>query len=89
MKRKFLDLELSEIIQAINKTDAPALFTINEKVMMPEADVLLCTYKNKRINIKVDFHYGASVEPLDKLDHNCISEIEDLIMRNIEIKNLK
>jgi hypothetical protein len=61
--KKFFELELIEIIEAINEIDASPLFIINEKVMIPEADVLLCSYRNKRINIKVDLQPAAQSLP--------------------------
>jgi hypothetical protein len=52
--------------------------------MIPEADILLCTYKGKRINIKVDLAYGASIEALDDVPQKYFDEIEKIIMSNID-----
>lgn len=48
---------------------------------IPEADVLCCRYKGKRLNVKFDMNYGVCVEAIDDLLKNEIIEIV-VLMKN-------
>jgi hypothetical protein len=80
--KKFTDLHNNYISEAI-KINVSESFVINDQVMIPEVDILLCTYKSKRVNIKVDLKYGASIEAVDEVPQKYFEEIEKLIMSNL------
>lgn len=49
---------------------------------MPEADVLLCKYLGRRININIDLAYGAETCSIDIFSDEEINKLEKIIMEN-------
>lgn len=84
MARNFIDLDVNEIKLAINRAADASIIVIKDEVFIAEADVLICQYKNLRVNVKVDLVYGAVIEPVDKLTTADVDEIKDLIVRNLD-----
>lgn len=76
MTKEFLDLDIAEIKHAINTAGKGSSLVVIDDVFIPEADVLVCEYCGKRVNIKVDLAYGADVEPIDSLTR---AEIDDIV----------
>ena len=85
MTKKFIDLDVAEIKNAINRTGTASNLVIKDEVFIPEADILICEYKNTRVNIKVDLAYGANIEPVGRLAETDVDEIKELIMKNIDL----
>ncbi|BBH11274.1 hypothetical protein CH06BL_05220 [Chromobacterium haemolyticum] len=50
---------------------------------MPEADILICRYKGKNLNIKIDLAYGAEICPVDSFSPQEIKDLEDSIVANV------
>lgn len=63
--KHFYKLSVTEIKKAISKIPETEGLIIEDEVLMPEADVLLCRYRGLRFNIRVDVVYGAEAEPID------------------------
>ncbi|CAB3759026.1 MULTISPECIES: hypothetical protein [Burkholderia] len=48
---------------------------LEQRVSIPEADVLCCRYKGERFNVKFDLDYGVSVDRVGKLSGDDVAEI--------------
>ncbi|KFG98877.1 hypothetical protein GQ56_0102610 [Burkholderia paludis] len=48
---------------------------LEQRVSIPEADVLCCCYKGERFNVKFDLDYGVSVDRVGKLSGDDVAEI--------------
>ncbi|WP_089086422.1 hypothetical protein [Aquitalea magnusonii] len=79
---KFINLETVEIKNAIKKINNKLIIEVLEEGVMPEADVLLCKYLGRRINIKVDLDYGAEICGIDVFSDEEINELEKIIIEN-------
>ena len=53
--------------------------TLEKAALIPEADVLCCRYKGKRLNVKFDLDYGVCIEAVDILSNNEFTEVVDLL----------
>ncbi|VWC43136.1 hypothetical protein BAR24066_07137 [Burkholderia arboris] len=53
----------------------PGDIVFEQRVSIPEADVLYCRYKGERFNVKFDLDYGVSVDPVGKLSGEDVAEI--------------
>jgi hypothetical protein len=82
MKVGFSELNVRQIASAIEKIGDPSIIRILEEGMIPEADVLLCEYFGKRVNLIVDLAYRAEVAPVDTFAKDAVSKIEALILDN-------
>lgn len=63
--KQFYKLSVNEIKEVIGKMPVTEGIIIESEVLMPEADVLLCRYRGRRFNIRVDVVHGAETEPVD------------------------
>ena len=79
---EFINLETVEIKNAIKKINNKLIIEILEEGLMPEADVLLCKYLGRRINIKVDLDYDAEICGIDIFSDEEINELEKIIIEN-------
>ncbi|MEN3809942.1 hypothetical protein ABH309_06570 [Chromobacterium piscinae] len=64
----FSSLEIETLRQTIARVGETRRLTVLNEGIMPEADVLLCLYRNQRINIHVDLAYGASLHAIDPVN---------------------
>ncbi|AXT45171.1 MULTISPECIES: hypothetical protein [Chromobacterium] len=80
---KFTNLETAQVKVAIKKINTTSIIEIIEEGLMPEADVLLCRYKGKSLNIKIDLAYGAEICPVDSFSPQEIKDLEDSIVANV------
>ncbi|NHV30845.1 hypothetical protein [Burkholderia sp. D-99] len=48
---------------------------LEQRVSIPEAEVLCCRYKGERFNVKFDLDYGVFVDHVGKLSRKDIEEI--------------
>lgn len=78
MKNSILNLNANNIKISQDKLMEQGL-EIMKDVFIPEADIFLCKYKNKRLNLKIDLDYGLSIESVDFMDNNEIKEIEKIL----------
>ncbi|AKL99815.1 hypothetical protein ABD05_06140 [Burkholderia pyrrocinia] len=53
----------------------PGEIVLEQRVSIPEADVLCCRYKGERFNVKFDLDYGVFVDRVGKLSRKDIEEI--------------
>ncbi|UTV54819.1 hypothetical protein [Burkholderia arboris] len=53
----------------------PGDIVFEQRVSIPEADVLYCRYKGERFNVKFDLDYGVSVDRVGKLSGEDVAEI--------------
>lgn len=53
----------------------PGDIVFEQRVSMPEADVLCCRYKGERFNVKFDLDYGVCVDRVGELSGEDIAEI--------------
>ncbi|MCA8050640.1 hypothetical protein [Burkholderia arboris] len=53
----------------------PGDIVFEQRVSIPEADVLCCRYKGERFNVKFDLDYGVSVDRVGKLSGEDVAEI--------------
>jgi hypothetical protein len=82
---RFDELNIRQIANAIERLHESTTLEVLEQVMIPEADILLCKYQGKRVNLKVDLDYGACVDAVDKtLKKEDLAEIEKLILSGID-----
>ena len=63
------------------KSPSNTIIAIETIVMIPEADIIVCSYRKKRLRLKFDLAYGLFIEPLDELTPGELSEIERLLSR--------
>lgn len=73
-------LTIEQVASAINMYGESIPFKVLKRVAIPEADVLLCEYKNTRVNLKFDLDYGFDIEFLEKEFNNRKSEISNLLL---------
>ncbi|MDY7786979.1 hypothetical protein U0E10_03515 [Burkholderia ubonensis] len=48
---------------------------LEQRVTIPEADVLCCRYKGERFNVKFDLDYGVSVDRIGTLSDSDMADI--------------
>ncbi|KVS36837.1 hypothetical protein [Burkholderia ubonensis] len=48
---------------------------LEQRVTIPEADVLCCRYKGERFNVKFDLDYGVSVDRIGALSDSDMADI--------------
>ncbi|MBY8603943.1 hypothetical protein K7N18_03770 [Burkholderia arboris] len=53
----------------------PCDIAFEQRVSIPEADVLCCRYKGERFNVKFDLDYGVSVDRVGKLSGEDVAKI--------------
>ncbi len=66
-------LEIDAVVHRLLQHPGDIVF--EQRVSMPEADVLCCRYKGERFNVKFDLDYGVSVDRVGKLSRRDIEEI--------------
>jgi hypothetical protein len=75
--RELDSLEFDNVVARLQRgIDGLVLVNI---ASIPEADVLCCRYKGKRLNVTFDLNYGVCIETIDDLSNNEIKEIVVLI----------
>ncbi len=66
-------LEIDTVVHRLQQHPGDIVF--EQRVSMPEADVLCCRYKGERFNVKFDLDYGVFVDRVGKLSRRDIEEI--------------
>jgi len=66
-------LEIDAVVRRLQQHPGEIVF--EQRVSMPEADVLCCRYKGERFNVKFDLDYGVFVDRVGKLSRKDIDEI--------------
>lgn len=74
-----LELPLEKVSYLIKKYGAEIPFLVLNEVSIPEADILICKYKNYDINIKDDLAYGIEIEFIKEYDENVKNNIVEII----------
>ncbi|MDW9242463.1 hypothetical protein [Burkholderia cepacia] len=67
-------LDIDTVVHRMQQHPGDIVF--EQRVSIPEADVLCCRYKGERFNVKFDLGYGVFVDRVGKLSHQ---DIEDII----------
>ncbi|KAB0641016.1 hypothetical protein [Burkholderia stagnalis] len=58
----------------------PGDIILEQRVSIPEADVLCCRYKGERFNVKFDLDYGVFVDRIGALSDSDMAEIVRLLV---------
>ncbi|MCA8156574.1 hypothetical protein [Burkholderia contaminans] len=66
-------LEIDAVVRRLQQHPGDIVF--EQRVSMPEADVLCCRYKGERFNVKFDLDYGVFVDRVGKLSRQDLEEI--------------
>lgn len=74
-----LELSLEKISFLIKKYGKGIPFLVIKEVSIPEANILVCKYKNYDINIKDDLIYGVEIEFIENYDENVKNNIVDML----------
>ncbi|AOI68928.1 hypothetical protein EGY31_26835 [Burkholderia multivorans] len=53
----------------------PGDIVLEQRVSIPEADVLCCRYKGERFNVKFDLDYGVFVDRIGALSDSDMADI--------------
>jgi len=59
----------------------PGDIVFEQRVSIPEAEVLCCRYKGERFNVKFDLDYGVFVESVGHLSCEDIAEIVEWLTK--------
>lgn len=81
-KPGFSNLEIATLRQTIARAGEARQLTVLSEGMMPEADILLCLYRNQRINIHVDLVYGAAIHAIDPVDAHELRSLEQWLQKH-------
>ncbi len=63
------------------KSSSNTMIIIEDIVQIPEADIIVCTYRNKKLRLKFDIAYGLFIDPIDELSPNELSEVERFLSK--------
>ncbi|RQT06827.1 hypothetical protein DF044_29695 [Burkholderia contaminans] len=66
-------LEIDAVVRRLQQHPCDIVF--EQRVSMPEADVLCCRYRGERFNVKFDLDYGVFVDRVGKLSRQDLEEI--------------
>ncbi|VWC22849.1 hypothetical protein BLA23254_05894 [Burkholderia lata] len=66
-------LDIDAVIHRLQQETGDILF--EQRVSIPEADVLCCCYKGERFNVKFDLDYGVFVDRVGELSRQDIEAI--------------
>ncbi|RQS26289.1 hypothetical protein DIE03_23285 [Burkholderia sp. Bp8992] len=66
-------LDIDTVVHRMQQDPGDIVF--EQRVSIPEAEVLCCRYKGERFNVKFDLDYGVCVERVGKLSDEDIAEI--------------
>lgn len=58
----------------------PGDIVLEQRVSIPEADVLCCRYKGERFNVKFDLDYGVFVDRIGVLSDSDMADIVRLLV---------
>ncbi|WP_241239317.1 hypothetical protein [Burkholderia stagnalis] len=58
----------------------PGDIVLEQRVSIPEADVLCCRYKGERFNVKFDLDYGVFVDRIGALSDSAMADIVRLLV---------
>lgn len=79
MPRSFLHMENQEVAAALRVLFERGEVELIEEVFIAEADVFLCRWRGKRVNVKFDFAYGPELSFLEPTPKQEREELETLI----------
>ncbi|MFA4867842.1 MAG: hypothetical protein WC623_06585 [Pedobacter sp.] len=83
MKSEFQRLSYHALKNALKKASSAYKIEILEEVIIPEANVFLCRYHDKRFNVYFDLAYGPEIKAVDGIDKDELITIETLIHTSI------
>ncbi|AOR67790.1 hypothetical protein BBJ41_09680 [Burkholderia stabilis] len=66
-------LDIDAVVRRLQQHSGGIVF--EQRVSIPEADVLCCRYKGERFNVKFDLDYGVFVDRVGELSDEDIAEI--------------
>ncbi|KVT15685.1 hypothetical protein WT24_05940 [Burkholderia sp. MSMB1078WGS] len=66
-------LDIDAVVHRMQRHPGDIVF--EQRVSIPEAEVLCCRYKGERFNVKFDLDYGVSVERVGQLSDADIAAI--------------
>lgn len=66
-------LDIETVVHRMQQHPVDIVF--EQRVSIPEADVLCCRYKGERFNLKFDLAYGVLVDRVGRLSGEDIAEI--------------
>ncbi|MBN3826059.1 hypothetical protein G3O00_20850 [Burkholderia sp. Ac-20384] len=66
-------LDIDVVVHRLQQQPGGIVF--EQRVLIPEAEVLCCRYKGERFNVKFDLDYGVSVDRVGKLSGEDVAEI--------------
>lgn len=66
-------LDIDAVVHRLQQQTGDIVF--EQRVSIPEADVLCCYYKGERFNVKFDLDYGVFVDRVGKLSRQDIEAI--------------
>ena len=66
-------IEIDAVIRRLQQHPGDIVF--EQRVSMPEADVLCCRYRGERFNVKFDLDYGVFVDRVGKLSGEDVAKI--------------
>lgn len=84
MKDEFKRLSYHELKHALKKASSVYKIEILEEVIIPEANVFLCRYNDKRFNVYFDLAYGPEIKAIDRINKDELIRIETLINKFID-----
>lgn len=79
MNVKFWELSYHEMVHALKNIDPLQEIGIVEDILIAEANVFLCKFRDKRFNLYFDLDYGAEIIAVDKIEKEDLKKIEELI----------
>ncbi|MGC3028220.1 hypothetical protein ACPUER_24275 [Burkholderia sp. DN3021] len=66
-------LDIDAVVQRLRQFPGDIVF--EQRVSIPEADVLCCRYKGEQFNVKFDLDYGVFVDRVGELSGEDIAKI--------------
>lgn len=71
-------LDIDVLMQRLQQH--PGDLVLEQRVSIPEADVLCCRYKGERFNVKFDLDYGVFVDRIGTLSDSDMADIVRLLV---------
>lgn len=75
-------LDIDTVVHRMQQHPGDIVF--EQRVSIPEAEVLCCRYKGERFNVKFDLDYGVFVDRVGKLSGEDIAEIVRWLAKEAE-----
>lgn len=78
-----MELSYREVANALRKINPVYEIEILEEVMVAEANVFLCRYKDKRFNVYFDIVYGPEIKAVSSIRVEELKMIEELMVAEV------